>query len=169
MTRLHIDFLHPYPRSHFLGWLLLLAGIVLVSWTVWNLRQLDISLTEESAKTRQFRPAGSTSLVPRRAETADQSEVLSAAEQLKLPWSDLFVNLEKVQSSRIALLSLEADSRKTEATLTAEAKNLREMLAYIERLKKDAGFKSVVLSSHALREEDPQLPVRFVLRVQWRG
>jgi hypothetical protein len=52
--------------------------------------------------------------------------------------------------------------------MVAEARNLQDMLSYIESLKGDANFKSVQLASHLLREDDPQMPVRFTLLLGWR-
>lgn len=86
-----------------------------------------------------------------------------------VPWADLFVRLETNRPKRIALVALEADARKPEATLTAEARTAKDMLAYIEQLKGEAGFASVTLASHALQESDPQQPLRFVLRLVWKA
>jgi hypothetical protein len=43
------------------------------------------------------------------------------------------------------------------------------MLAWIDELKDKAGFASVTLASHTVREDDPQQPIRFVLRLVWRS
>lgn len=86
-----------------------------------------------------------------------------------MPWGELFVRLETNQSKGIALVALEADARKAEATLTVEARTAKDMLAWIEQLKGKAGFASVTLASHALQESDPQQPIRFVLRLVWRS
>lgn len=169
MRSLTLDFLHPRPRTHWLSWLLLTLGIVLSIWTGWQNRQLDLALQKETARETRLRPESRIRPSVRQDDSRENAEALSARNQLALPWDRFFAGLERVQSRRIALISLEADGRKTEASLTAEAKNLRDMLAYIEKLKKEAGFKSVVLASHQLQEEDPQLPVRFVLRLRWRN
>lgn len=168
MAALKLDFLHPLPRPHWLGWLLLLAGIGAAAWTAWHNRQLDAALADESARASRLQMPGPTPRQARRTATPESTEVLSAREQLTLPWSRLLAGLEAAQSKRIALLALDADGRKPDATLTAEARNLRDMLAYMETLKQRGGFNSVVLASHQLRDEDPQKPVHFVLRLRWR-
>jgi hypothetical protein len=168
MRLLKLDFLHPYPGTGWPAWLLLAAGLALSAWVGWHDRQLDQAISAESAKkprqasSTMFRKAGSMPVA------AGQAETQSASEQLALSWNGLFAGLEKVQSRHIALLALEADGRKPEATLTAEARTLGDMLAYIDKLESEAGFRSVTLSSHVLQEEDPQHPYRFVLRLGWR-
>lgn len=169
MRSLKLDFLHPYQGPHWLAWPLLAGGLVMAIWVGWSNRQLDLDLAKASAQATQQRPQPSVRLSSIAAPGADITEAQSAREQLSLPWGSLFSDLEKAQSKRIALISLDADGRKNEATLTAEARNLWDMLAYIELLKSKAGFKSVILASHVMREKDPQLPVRFVLRLGWKA
>jgi Tfp pilus assembly protein PilN len=167
MRSLRLDFLHPHARPGWPAWLLLAVGLAVAGWVLWQERHLDQAIAAESARQIRLAPALARILARTPAGGA-QTDTLSANEQLALPWSDLFSRLEKVQSKRIALLALEADGRKAEATLTAEARSLKDMLAYIESLRQEAGFSAVTLSSHMLREEDPELPYRFVLRLRWR-
>lgn len=108
---------------------------------------------------------------PQRAAIVGEEQTVAreAGEQLATPWSGLFVRLESSRPKRIALVALEADARKPEATLTAEARTAKDMLAYVEQLKGEAGFASVTLASHAMQEGDPQRPLRFVVRLVWRA
>ena len=168
MRTLRLDFLHPFPRTHWAGWLLLAAGLGLTTWAGWQARQAQAALDAAVAAAPQPVVA-----VPRRSAPATASEEQTAArqarEQLAVPWGELFVRLETHLPKRIALVALEADARKPEATLTAEARTAKDMLAWVEQLKGEAGFASVTLVSHALQEGDPQHPLRFVLRLVWRS
>jgi hypothetical protein len=168
MRSLRLDFLHPLPRPHWAGWLLLAAGIAMAVWVGWQDRQVGTALAEALAAAPP-----ETKTAARRTTRVAPGEQQQAAEsaqaQLLVPWGDLFVRLEANRPKRIALVALEADARKTEATLTAEAKNARDMLAWIDELKDKAGFASVTLASHTVREDDPQQPIRFVLRLVWRS
>lgn len=168
MRTLRLDFLHPFPRTHWAGWLLLAAGLGLATWTGWQGRQVQKALDVAVAAAPQPLAAA-----PRRDVAAAASETLAAARQarehLAVPWGELFVRLESHLPKSIALVALEADARKPEATLTAEARNARDMLAWVEQLKNTAGFASVTLVSHAVQEGDPQQPLRFVVRVVWRS
>jgi Tfp pilus assembly protein PilN len=168
MRSLRLDFVHPLPRPHWAGLLLLAAGVALALWVGWQDRQVGTALAEAVAAA----PAETRTTARRatRAAAGEQREAVESAQaQLQVPWGDLFVRLEANRPKRIALVALEADARKTEATVTAEAKSARDMLAWIDELKDKAGFASVTLASHTVREDDPQQPIRFVLRVEWRS
>lgn len=169
MRRLTLDFLHPFPRPHWAAWLLLAVGLGLAAWVGWQGEQVGRALAVAAAGS----PAPRTPPAARRAaraETgADEAAAESSRAHLATPWRDLFVRLENSRPKRIALLALEADARKPEATLTAEARSAKDMLVWVEQLKGEAGFRSVTLASHTLQESDPQRPVRFVLRLVWRS
>lgn len=169
MRALRLDFLHPFPRPHWAGWALLAAGLGLAAWVGWQGQRVQHAMDQAVAGAP--RPAAGAERRPGPAAKINEDETASrqAREQLAVQWGDLFVQLEKSRPKSIALVGLEADSRKAEATLTAEARTARDMLSYIEQLKGEAGFKSVTLASHALQEGDPQRPLRFVLRLVWRA
>jgi Tfp pilus assembly protein PilN len=169
MRSLTLDFLHPLPRPHWAAWVLLAAGMGLAAWVGWQGRQAQSALDQTVAAAPRMAPAAARR--PQRATTAgeEQSVARQAGEQLATPWGNLFVRLEANRPKRIALVALEADARKPEATLTAEARSAKDMLAYIEQLKGKAGFTSVTLASHAVQEGDPQRPLRFVVRLVWKA
>jgi hypothetical protein len=168
MRSLRLDFLHPLPRPHGVAWLLLAAGLGLAGWVGWQDQQVGRALAEASAAA----PVPKTPPAARRATGTTTGTEQGAAEssraQLATPWGELFIRLESHRPKQIALLALEADARKPEATLTAEARSAKDMLAWIEQLKDAAGFRSVTLASHAVQEGDAQRPIRFVLRLAWR-
>jgi hypothetical protein len=168
MRSLRLDFLHPLPRPHWAAWLLLVTGLAMAAWVGWQDRQVGQALDDALAAAPPV-PRGAARRAPQVAAGEQREAVESAQAQLQVPWGDLFLRLEANRPKRIALVALEADARKTEATLTAEAKNARDMLAWIDELKDKAGFASVTLASHTLREDDPQQPIRFVLRVVWKN
>lgn len=167
---LKLDFEHPAPRPHWTAWLLLAAGLAAAAWTGWQARQAQAAFERAVAEA----PHATQAPAPRRATAtaaavADDTAARSAREQLATPWSELFMRLEGNLPKRIALVALEVDARKSEAILTAEARDAKDMLAYVEQLKDEAGFATVTLASHALQETDPQRPLRFVLRLGWRS
>jgi hypothetical protein len=167
MRTLTLNFLHPLPRPHWAAWALLAAGLGLAAWAGWQGEQAQRALDEAVAAAPRPLAAAARRPLPEAAGDA-QSAAGAAREQLAVPWGELFVRLEASLPKPIALVALEADARKPEATLTAEARTAKDMLAYIERLKGDAGFASATLVSHALQEGDPQQPLRFVVRLVWR-
>lgn len=166
MRRLRLDFLHPLPRPHWASWLLLAAGGALAAWSGWQGAQTQAAL--DAAVTAAPR-APAAAARTRFVAADEQAAVRQAREQLAIPWDALFVRLETNLPKRIALVALEADARKPDATLTAEAMSAQDMLAWIEQLRLEGGFASVTLVSHALQESEAQQPLRFVLRLDWKG
>jgi hypothetical protein len=168
MRTLRLDLLHPLPRPHWAAWLLLAAGLGLAGWVGWQGQQVQAALDEAVAAAPQ--PATAAARRPARAAAGEEQTAARAArEQLAVPWGDLFIRLETRLPKHIALVALEADARKPEAILTAEARTVKDMLAYIEQLKGEAGFASVTLASHAVQQGDPQQPLRFVVRLVWKA
>ena len=51
---------------------------------------------------------------------------------------------------------------------TAEVADYPEIFAYLQRLKREAIFTSVVLSSHQINENDKQKPYRFEFTLIWK-
>lgn len=164
MRTLKLDFLHPVPRPHWSGWVILCLGLVMAAWVG---RQ---GLAAQRALDRAIADAPKAAISAERGAVPNTAvEEGLAKEQLLAPWGNLFARLEVSRPKSIALLALEADARNSEATLTAEARNTKDMLAYIELLKGEAGFPAVTLASHSMQFEDPQQPLRFVLRVKWKN
>lgn len=168
MRRPELDFLRETPRPPATAWLLLALGLALAATAAWRYAQAQRALAAERAVAAGLQAAARTAGKPVKAAVPRQVAAETAARaQLELPWDTLFGQLEQSRPDEIALLSLEADGRKREASLTAEAKNPGVMLDYLERLRRQSGFDAVVLSSHAVRAEAPQQPLRFTVRLRW--
>lgn len=166
MARLKLDFAHPAPRPHWVGWLLLAAGLVAAGWSGWQGRQAAITL--EHAVADAPRPAAAPVRRAAAQPAAGEAAVQGAQAMLAAPWDDLLRRLEGNRPKHIALVALEADTRKPEASVTAEARNAKDMLNWVEQLKAAAGFETAILASHTVQETDPQQPLRFVVRLTWR-
>lgn len=170
MRSLHLDFLHPHPRPPWAAWALLAGGILLAGLAMWRHGELAGEIArEQGIALRLQADTQSPATRPRQAGASGQTAQTTVQARLELPWAHLFRSLEQLRSKHIALISLEADDRRNEATLTAEARTPEAMLAYLEDLKVRAGLQAVVLSSHEVQEEDEQRPLRFVIRLGWRG
>lgn len=166
MRGLKLNFLQAFPPPHWSVRALLVAGVLSLAWVVWQGQEARRELDTAVAAAPKPVVAQRTS---RNAAGMAAGASQSAQAQLTAPWGELFARLENSRPENIALLALEADVRRTEATLTAEARNAGDMLAYVETLRKEADFAAVTLASHTLQESDPQLPLRFVLRLAWRS
>lgn len=167
MRKPELDFLRETPRLPAAAWLLLAAGIVLGATAALRYLKAERSLAGERAIAASLDAARTAKKPVKAAVPLQAASEAAGRTQLDLPWDALFVRLEQSRPGEIALLSLDADGRKREASLTAEARNPGVMLDYLERLRKQSGFNTVVLSSHAVRAEAPQQPLRFMVRLRW--
>jgi Tfp pilus assembly protein PilN len=110
-------------------------------------------------------------------KVAAKAAVLSAPEaaavnavvmQLNLPWRELRDAVRAATPQSVALLALEPDAKKQALRLTAEAKSSEDMVGYVERLKQQPLFESVVLARHEINDQDPNRPLPFQVDAQWR-
>ncbi len=88
-------------------------------------------------------------------------------QQLALPWDALFQTLEATRDKDIALLDIQPDAAKHSVRIGGEAKNLETLLAYIARLEQGHVLNHIYLTSHEVRTQDAEQPVRFTLAAHW--
>jgi hypothetical protein len=88
-------------------------------------------------------------------------------QQLGLPWPELLAHLEANASSSIALLSVRPDALKGRLRLSGEARQLADVLQYVDALGASGSVVEVVLEQHEVVANDPQKPVRFMLSARW--
>jgi hypothetical protein len=144
----------------------LLAGAIAVAWHQQHQRErYDAELA--AALQRAARPLPSAQ--PKAAPIAEVQAMATNAIilQLNLPWRDLHDAVAGATPGTIALVALEPDARRRSLKITAEARDADGMIAYVEELKKQEIFQSVVLARHEVSEADPNRPVRFQLDAQW--
>lgn len=94
--------------------------------------------------------------------------VNAAIGQLNLPWSEVLDAVEDASGPRVALVELTPDARRKMLRGVAEAATSDAMIAYIERLKAQALFTSVLLVKHEINEQDKNKPVRFQFEALWQ-
>ena len=87
--------------------------------------------------------------------------------QLNLPWDKLFLALESAANDRVALLSIQPDSRKQLIHLSGEGRNMEAILDYLAQLRGQETLEQIVLTSHEIKLQDPDKPVRFSLSARW--
>lgn len=99
------------------------------------------------------------------------SEELRAAqrviERLDTPWSALFNAIEITFDEHVTLLNVEPDADRRDVRLTAEAKELRAMQAYVRLLRRAPALADAHLVSHQVNAQDALRPVRFVVVARW--
>lgn len=173
MTLLAINFTWRRRNwRHFAGMALLaLAGIaaIVASWAYFQLHAQEQRWQSDWQRL--------TGLAAERHDTGtpEQQERLKAElrfadgviDQLDTPWDALFGAVEGAYSEQTILLGVEPDTERHEVRLTAEAKDLAAMLAYLSQVRQSPALKDAYLASHQINQQDPQKPVRFTIDAQW--
>jgi Tfp pilus assembly protein PilN len=173
-ARLRFEFAPGARSGPRIGRYLLVAGLVLL---VLELTPIGLALTTRqqdrvALEALATRRASSDQLLstPARPDPAYVARVKAAsqvAKNLTMPWSDLLAALESAPQESVALMAVEPSSAKKVFRLTAEARDAKAMLAYVDALRKDRRLDGVVLVSHQLQVQAPGRPIRFQLQAGW--
>ena len=178
MKSMHIDFaprslrrtvyhLHPAVLAAGVAGLLLCAGAALTGWKLVEQqreREHELRHRQERAAVLSAAPkAVSKTAIPE----AQAASVNGAIMQLNLPWRALQDAVASATPRTVALVALEPDPRKKTLKITAETKTSDDMVSYVEELKQQELFSSVVLTRHEINEQDANRPLRFQLEAVW--
>lgn len=174
-AKLCLEFAPGARRVSWSGRALLLAGLVLLGYGVVQLGDLWAAKTRASSDLNAIETRRSTEAEGRNRTTkADPRQAANSraahqvADSLMTPWADLLSSLGSVRSDAVALLSVEPSVAKRSVRLTAEARDLHEMLVYVGALQRDSRLASVVLVAHQIQAQAPGTPVRFQIQAEWR-
>jgi Tfp pilus assembly protein PilN len=167
---LQLDFKQA-PRSwSVLGVLLLVAGAAWLAYAANEARAVTAQIDLAEARMEGLAKRGKVPAMAPLDAQALQQEVRQAnaiLQQLTLPWNALFQVLETTSEKQIALLAIQPDATKHLLRLNGEAKNFDALLAYIARLEQSKVLDHVYLTSHEVRSQDAEKPVRFSLVANW--
>lgn len=166
LARLELGF-RPQPRVARGAGLALAAGVLAASAVVGHYQSMLSRLARvqaEAVASHRARP----SIDPRRMAGSVQKANQIALE-LARPWERTFAALEAADEPGVALLAVDPDPRRDELRITAEAKDMRAMLGYLEQLRRQPSFAAVALQQHEIRADEPARPVRFTVLTQWRA
>jgi Tfp pilus assembly protein PilN len=161
------------PRSR-LGWAMLgcavavlLVELSMLGSALSERRRLVLSLAQLDGHQREAaRPAGRAAK-PDPAYLAKVKSTQQVSKHLNAPWVDLLDAIESAPQQSVALLAAEPSTAKQSFRLTAEARDLDAMLAYVAALQKDPRLVSVVLVSHQVQVQTPGRPIRFQVQAGW--
>lgn len=173
MRALTLDFRRAwYPR--WVGASLLLAGLAAAAVVGVEYRQVVAKAAETEARLRAQGPVvrrkvyASVTGGDVQRVALELKHARDVAQQLGMPWDELFRSIEAADAPTVALLGIESTADRQRIQISAEAKNLDAMLRYVKELEGRALFADVYLHSHQIQQQDPQRPVRFVLSATWR-
>lgn len=177
MTRaaLQLDFVAP-PRLRW-RWLsgaalaamaLLLALLVVL--------QSGVSQRHEAAASRhellsaRLQGASPRSQAAPDARTrADISRANGVIEELAVPWERLFDAVEDADARGLGALSLTPNARERTLRFAGEARDINELLAYVDRMAAQSALGEVHLEGYNTVVRDGQPVLSFTLAANWRG
>jgi Tfp pilus assembly protein PilN len=173
VSAVDLDFLAD-RRFNWAGSFAIITGAVVLIFMVWTYQDLSYKLNSQQIKILKLKEQGKSLLAPTVAqprdieqsnrETKHANAVILA---LSLPWKEFFEALEASQTSEVAVLTIEPNAQKGVVRISAEAKKMDSMLAYVASLQKITMFHDVLVMSHQIQDQDPQKPIRFVIQASW--
>lgn len=168
--RLELDFARTKPRVRKLGIVLLGVGIVGAALVLLDYRTVATQIEGLQLRIADIAP-GHRAAAPDKTASRAVDDARDAVTELSTPWSLLLRELELAsQDSKgtVAVLGVEPDREKRQVHVVAEARTLPTALAYVERLQRSQALRYPMLESHEVQSKDPEHPVRFQIRADWR-
>ncbi|HPH08554.1 MAG TPA: hypothetical protein PLJ94_07740 [Methylotenera sp.] len=172
MTSIYLN--HAKTKA-FSGWsvAILLIGCILSGALIWHYTNLSIQISALEAERQRLMQPKQTAFVTKgnslvhAKENTQTTAIISAIADIKLPWLTLFKTLEASINEDIKLLRLEPNANSKRLRLKAIAFNLDAMMAYVNRLSKQADLRQVHLVSHEATDVNGTPAVAFHVEAQW--
>ncbi|MCX5539552.1 hypothetical protein M3A49_08635 [Paraburkholderia sp. CNPSo 3076] len=105
---------------------------------------------------------------PTPAARLAEKQSLSILRELTVPWQDLFSIVEDYPDHDVALIGIDQNPAQSQIRITAEAKNIDAMIAYLKYLQTSVLLREAVLNDHLVENNVPGKPVRFQITAVWR-
>jgi hypothetical protein len=171
---LQLDFRRTAPSAwRWLGWALLLAAVA----AVLALAEHHAAVERDHAAVQARHQSLSQALraaEPRRSGAVPDAQMLAdmrranlIIDQLTIPWEPLFSAVEAADGRGLGLLSMAPTARDRTLRLSGEARNLSELLAYVERVADQPPLNGVHLLGHNNVQRDGANVVAFTMAATW--
>lgn len=170
---LRLDHFAPARRPAQLGWAVLALAVA----TVLALAAHHRALLEDVRTLEAFAAAPAPRVAAALTPAAGKADALRAeegrrradqiAQELRLPWTEIFDAVEGAIDPSVALLAVEPDPRANAIRVTGEARDKHAMLDYVTRLGAQPPFVRATLESHADKGTGARAPVQFTLVASW--
>ena len=123
-------------------------------------------------KQQQQKAAPRTRSSPRIREFGQEirkeiSKANAILDQINLPWESLFDSIEHAATEDIALVSLQPNVSSRALRISGEAKNMSELLDFVEALEREPIFENVHLLNYKIKQDNPHRPIIFLLTEVW--
>lgn len=170
MRKLDLNFQKPANSpSKTAGWLLLLTGLALLieMGVSYDRLQNDREAMNQEIKRSHLRLDSKKNTPNYQFTEKDFEEARQIINRLSTPWNSIFVGLESVKNSNVAILSIQPDMKTGLLQIEGEAKDYAAVLTLVAQLRVSKPFSDVFLLRHEIKRDDPQHPVSFALSTRW--
>lgn len=104
---------------------------------------------------------------PTAAQKLVQTQGAAVLRELTVPWQDLLSIVEDYRNHDVALIGIDQNPALSQIRITAEAKSLDAMVAYLRYLQSSVLLRQAVLTEHQFETNVPGNPVRFQVTAVW--
>lgn len=153
-------------------WVLVFAiGLTVNAWLLYDylrglaeVRGLQLQLSEYQRRSSSKKVSSPEDQIALRERMTEAKRI---ADQLNLPWGVLFGELSALCDKDVVLLAVEPDSNSRAVRVSAEARNVDAMFAFLKRSSQSSVLKDLHLRQHHMVKEDPMRPIRFEVNAFW--
>ncbi|MCC6532010.1 MAG: PilN domain-containing protein [Burkholderiales bacterium] len=173
MRALALDFAPRRRAGAWIGWVILLAGVIAAGLTVERLESLEKRRELlEARMQQQARASGRSSTSGAAAESPQAAERRTLARRaivrgLGRPWDALFADIESAAHEDVALLAIEPDVRRGDVRISGEARDAPALSAYIAHLERTHALERVHLVQHERVADAGERALRFTVSGYW--
>lgn len=178
MSRLRLKFPYHEQSIPYADFLILFIGLLILAGVVLQYRHITEEVNywstrvERLEKQQQQKAAPRTRAASRVREFSHEirKEITQAnmiLDQINLPWEMLFDSIESAATEEIALLSLQPSVSNRTLRISGEAKDMSELLDFVEALEREKIFENVHLLNYKVKQENPHRPIVFLLTAAW--
>jgi Tfp pilus assembly protein PilN len=172
MHALDLDFYRQAPASRWTGRVLLVAAIAFSAHLIYSYQHLEQTIAQQKEQLARLpKPRDAFARAEAASRNISPAEIAFAREtieRLSTPWNELFTALESVRGERVALLSIEPDSRAGTVAIAAEARSYAQALDYVSQLRRGTRLTNVNLVKHEMRPDGAQKTVAFFVSASWK-
>lgn len=172
---LGLDFIGGRRRGSRIGWVLLLAGAVLIGMAVLDWWAANGQAAHWGAQARNWQDKakrlegrGIGVAVDSAAFRQQVQATGKAISRLATPWGELYSTLESSIDESVSLLAISPNAEKGELRLNGEAKDFAALRSYLQRLSDSGTLTDVRLLRQEVKQSDAQRPILFSIVATWR-
>lgn len=168
---LNLDFVASVRRSPWPGLLLLAMALGIALYLVVRYQHTRIEVERLNVLQGLVAPT-STDTSRKGAKRDDKDnrtdeqtkDAQATVRQLALPWAALITALESSTSNDVAVLQVQPEAQQQLVRITAEARDHRAMLVYVDKLQQNQILRNIHWLNHQYQNDDPQRPLQFSLQ-----